>query len=488
MRRFNYRFVLNSIGLLLMIEALFMLFSAFVGEYYNDNAVTSIYTSSAITFLTGALLAFLGRKRNRKGGNISKREVYLTVTMAWLMLALFGTLPFMLSGAIPSFTNAFFESMCGFTTTGSSTLINIEAFPKSLHFWRSFTQWIGGFGIIIFVMSFMPVFGGNSGQFFDAEASGIAEEQMRPRINEITKNMALTYLALTIIGFFFIWAGPMDAFDAACHTMSAISTGGFSTKQASIAFFNSPYTEYVITVLMFFGGTNFMLLYTFFTRFSLSAFKEEEFTWYLTIIAIFTLVITGLLLFTGEMSGIEQTLRTALFQVVAAVTTTGFATVDYQMWGHIYWLMFLAMILFCGCEGSTSGGMKISRLVVLSKNSLLVFKKQVHPDALYRVKINGRVISGNTSTKILAFVFLYLTLAAFSAVILSFTGMTFDESIGVSISSISSYGFGLGSYGPSGTYESASIFAKYYLTFLMLVGRLEVFTVLSLFVPGFWKR
>ena len=488
MQRFNYRFVLSSIGLLLVIEALFMLFSAFVGEYYHDNAVKSIYNSSGITFLSGALLTFLGRKRHRKGGNISKREVYLTVTMAWLMLALFGTLPFLLSGAIPSFTNAFFESMCGFTTTGSSTLLNIEAFPKSLHFWRSFTQWIGGFGIIIFVMSFMPVFGGNSGQFFDAEATGIAEDQMRPRINEITKNMALTYLVLTIVGFFFLLAGPMDAFDAACHTMSAISTGGFSTKQASIAFFSSPYTEYVITGLMFFGGTNFMLIYTFFTRFSLSLFKEEEFRWYLTIIALFTAGITGLLLFTGEMSGIEHTFRTALFQVIAAVTTTGFATVDYQMWGHIYWLLFLAMILFCGCEGSTSGGMKISRLVVLSKNTLLVFKKQVHPDALYRVKMNGRIITGHTSSKILAFVFLYLTLAALSAVILSFTGMTFDESIGVSISSISSYGFGLGSYGPSGTYESASIFAKYYLTFLMLVGRLEVFTVLSLFIPGFWKR
>ena len=488
MRRFNYRFVLSSIGVLLMIEALFMLFSAFVGEYFNDRAVTSIYTSSVITFLSGALLAFLGRKRHRKGGSISKREVYLTVTMAWLMLALFGTLPFLLSGAIPSFTNAFFESMCGFTTTGSSTLLNIEAFPKSLHFWRSFTQWIGGFGIIIFVMSFMPVFGGNSGQFFDAEATGIAEDQMRPRINEVTKYMALTYFALTIIGFFFLWAGPMNAFDAACHTMSAISTGGFSTKQASIAFFNSPYPEYVITGLMFFGGTNFMLIYTFFTRFSRSVLKEEEFRWYLTIIALFTIAIMGLLLITGEMSGFENTFRTALFQVIAAVTTTGFATVDYQMWGHIYWLLFLAMILFCGCEGSTSGGMKISRLVVLSKNTLLVFKKQVHPDALYRVKMNGRVITGHTSSKILAFVFLYLTLAAISAVILSFTGMTFDESIGVSISSISSYGFGLGSYGPSGTYESASIFAKYYLTFLMLVGRLEVFTVLSLFVPGFWKR
>ena len=195
-----------------------------------------------------------------------------------------------------------------------------------------------------------------------------------------------------------------------------------------------------------------------------------------------------MLLTSGKMSDVESTLRTALFQVVAAVTTTGFATVDYQLWGQVYWLLFLAMIFFCGCEGSTSGGMKVSRLVVLVKNTLLVFKKQVHPDALYRVKINGKVISEHVSSKILAFVFLYLTLAAFSAVVLSFTGMTFDESIGVSVSSISSYGFGLGSYGPSGTFESASVFAKYYLCFLMLVGRLEVFTVLSLFVPSFWKR
>lgn len=488
MRRLNYRFVLNSIGLLLIIEALFMLFSAFVGDYFHESAVNSIYQSTAITFITGAILTFLGRKRKQRAGNITKREVYLTVTLSWLMLALFGTLPFLLSGAIPSFTNAFFESMCGFTTTGSTTLLNIEAFPRSLHFWRSFTQWIGGFGIIIFVMSFMPVFGGSSDQFFDAEATGIAEDQMRPRINEVTKHMALTYLGLTTVGFFFLWAGPMDAFDAACHTLSAISTGGFSTRQASIAFFNSPYTEYVIIILMFFGGTNFMLIYTFFTRFSLSILKEDEFRWYLSIITLFTVGITASLLLTGEMSGYENTLRTALFQVIAAVTTTGYATVDYQVWGHVYWLLFLAMILFCGCEGSTSGGMKISRLVVLTKSTLLVFKKQVHPDALYRVKMNGKIITAHTSSKILAFVFLYLSLAAFSALILSFTGMTFDESIGVSISSISSYGFGLGSYGPSGTYESASIFAKYYLTFLMLIGRLEVFTVLSLFVPGFWKR
>ncbi len=331
------------------------------------------------------------------------------MTLSWLILALFGTLPFQMSGAIPSFTNAFFESMCGFTTTRSSTLLNIEAFPKSLHFWRSFTQWIGGFGIIIFVMSFMPVFGPAQGQFFDAEATGIAEDMFRPRITEVARRMTLTYLTLTIIGFLFLWAGPMDAFDAACHTLSAVSTGGFSTRQASIAFFNSPYTEYVITLLMFFGGTNFMLLYTFFTRFKLSTFREEEFRWYLAIILLFTLLITFLLLTTGEMSGLESTFRTALFQVVAAVTTTGFATIDFQMWGHVYWLLLLAMILFCGSEGSTSGGMKISRLVVLFKSTMLVFKKQVHPDALYRVKLNGNVITGSVSSKVLAFVFLYLS-------------------------------------------------------------------------------
>lgn len=488
MKKFNYQFVLNTIGLLLVIEAVFMLFSAFVGEYYNEIAVRSIYLSALITFTCGALLTFLGRKRRRKTANLTRREVYFTVAFSWLMMALFGTLPYLFSGAIPSYTNAFFESMCGFTTTGSSTLVNIEVFPKSLHFWRSFTQWIGGFGIIIFVMSFMPVFGGSSGQFYEAEATGIAEDQFKPRVREVTKHMTLTYLGLTAAGFIFLLAGPMDAFDAACHSFSAISTGGFSTKQASIAFFNSPYTEYVITVIMFFGGTNFMLLYTFFTRFSFFLFKEEEFRWYVGIILLFTVGITASLLLTGRMDGLEPTFRTALFQVIAAVTTTGYATVDFQLWGHVYWLLFLAMILFCGCEGSTSGGMKISRLVVLSKSTLLVFKKQVHPDALYRVKLNKRVISGETSSKILAFVFLYLSLTAISALILSFTGMTFEESIGVSISSISSYGFGLGSYGPSGTFESATIFAKYYLSFLMLVGRLEVFTVLSLFIPSFWKR
>lgn len=479
---------MNAVGLLLIIEAIFMLFSALVGEYYNETAVRSIYFSSLISFGSGAIITIRGRKKRRATSNITKREVLLTVTLSWLMMALFGTLPYLLSGAIPSFTNAFFESMCGFTTTGSSTLVNIEAFPKSLHFWRSFTQWIGGIGIIIFVLSFMPIFGSISSQFYEAEATGIAEDQFRPRISEITKQMAFTYLGLTALGFFFLWAGPMNAFDAACHTLTAISTGGFSTKQASIAFFNSPYTEYVITLLMFLGGTNFLLISTLITRFKANIFRDEEFKWYFLIIALFTIGITMGLLVSGKMNDIEQTFRIALFQVVAAVTTTGFATANFQLWGSGYWLLFLAMILFCGSEGSTSGGMKVSRLIVLSKNALLVFKRQVHPNALYMVKMNRKVITGETMSRLFAFVFLYVTLTVISAVILGLMGMNFEESIGVSLSSISNYGLGLGSYGPNGTFESASPFMKYYLSFLMLVGRLEIFTVLSLFIPGFWKR
>ena len=488
MRKFNFQFVFSSIGLVLMIESVFMLFSALVGEYYKEPSIHSLYISALITFLSG-LTTYVAARRKKQTKRISQREVYLTVTLVWVLLALFGTLPYLLGNAIPSFTDAFFESVCGFTTTGSSTLFNIEAFPKSLHFWRSFTQWIGGIGIIIFVLSFMPLFGGSTSYLYNAEATGISKEQLRPRISDITRNMAITYLVLTAVGFLLLWAGPMDAFDAACHTFTSISTGGFSTKQASIAYFNSAYTEYVIIFLMFSGGIKFMLLFGLFRHFSGKIFKDEEVRWYVYMILGFTVVITLTLYLEGNVAGtVEKSIRTVLFQVVAAVTSTGYATTDFLRWGQFYWFLFLSMVLFCGCEGSTSGGMKISRLLVLVKNTRVVFRRQVHPQALYMVKIDGQVYSNAVVEKVLAFVFLYLSIIGVSAIVLSFTGMSFDESIGTAVSSMSSYGFGLGDFGPSGNYSTASTFAKYYLSFLMIVGRLEVFTVLSLFTASFWKK
>ncbi len=488
MKQFNFQFVFNSLGFILVIESVLMTLSAFVGEIYRESATYSLYISAIITLLAGASLILLGRKRNSHK-RISQREAFLTVTTAWLLMAFFGAIPYLLSEAIPSYTDAFFESVSGFTTTGSSTLINIEAFPKSLHFWRSLTQWIGGVGIIIFVMSILPLFGGSALHFYNAEATGVSKDQLRMRISDSTRSMSITYVVFTIVGFLLLWAGPMDAFDAACHSLTSISTGGFSTKQESIAFFNSAYTEYVIIFLMFSGGVRFLLLFQLFRHFSGQIFKDEEFRWYVLIIVVATSLILLSLYFGNYKTGsIENTIRTALFQVVSAISSTGFATTNILKWGQFYWFVILALILFCGSEGSTSGGMKISRLIILVKNTNVVLQRQVHPQAVYTVRINKQVFSNTIIEKVLAFVFLYLTIMGVSAIILSLNGLTFDESIGTSISSMSSYGFGQGDYGPSVNYSTLNSFTKHYLSFLMIVGRLEVFTVLSLFFPGFWKR
>lgn len=487
MRNFNFQFVFNSIGFILIIEALFMLLSAFIGELYHETATNSLYLSSLITIAAGLTLIFLSRQRVSEK-RISQREAFITVTFAWLMMALFGSLPYLLSEAIPTYTDAFFESVSGFTTTGSSTLINIEAFPKSLHFWRSLTQWIGGIGIIIFVMSILPLFGGSAMHFYNAEATGVSKDQLKMRITDSTRSMSITYITFTIVGFLLLWAGPMDAFDAACHSLTSISTGGFSTKQASIAHFESIYTEYVIIILMFSGGVRFLLLFQLFRNFSTQIFKDEEFRWYTSIIIIATILII-ISIYIGDYStgSIEHTIRTVLFQVVAAVSSTGFATTNILMWGQFYWFIILALILFCGSEGSTSGGMKISRLIILVRNTNVVLQRQVHPQALYVVKINNQVYSNTIIEKVLAFVFLYLSIIGLSAIILSLNGLTFDESIGTAISSMSSYGFGQGDYGPSVDYSTLNNFTKHYLSILMIVGRLEVFTVLSLLSPGFWR-
>jgi trk system potassium uptake protein TrkH len=379
--------------------------------------------------------------------------------------------------------------MSGFTAVGSTTLSNIEAFPKSLLFWRSLTHWIGGIGILIFVMSFISVFGGTAVQLYSAEVTGISEQQFKPRISDITRSMSVTYLFLTLSGFLLLWAGPMDAFDAACHSFSAISTGGFSTKQAGIAHFNSAYVEYVLIVLMFLGATNFTLIFQLLRHFSPRIAKDEEFRWYASLIGIFTFVTIVYMYIKGYDDGsFEDTFRTALFQVVSSISTTAFTTVDFLEWGEFYWFLFLAMVLFCGCEGSTSGGMKISRLILLTKNARLSFKRFVHSQALYMVKINGQVVSNTVIEKALSFIFLYFAIIGVSSIALSLTGMSFNESFGTAISTLGNNGIGLGRFGPSGNFIHATTAAKYILCFLMLVGRLEIFTVLSLIVPSFWKK
>lgn len=463
-----------------------MLLAAIIGEIYRESATSSIYISAAITLSVGLLLRFIAF--GKKGRDITKREGFVTVTLVWVFLTIFGLLPYYLSGSITHLPDAFFETMCGFTTTGSSIILNIEAFPKALLFWRSLTQWVGGIGIVVFVMAFLPLFGGRAIQLFDAEVTGfMPTQQITPRISQIAKLIALTYLGFTVVGFFLLWLGPMNAFDAICHTLTSISTGGFSTKQTSVAFFNSAYVEYVMILLMFLGGTNFILLYLLIRKRSTQILHDEEFRWYVYIVVAFTLFMATALLLTGKMEGVEYTLRTVLFQVVSIITTSGFAVYDYLLWGQFYWFLFIALMIFCACEGSTSGGVKISRLVVLVKNTFIEFKRQVHPAAVLPVKMNKSVVPTNVVSKILAFTFLYILLIFISFLVLSLTGMTFDEAIGASITAISNVGPGLGSNGPAGSFAHLTDFAKIYMATLMLIGRLEIFTVLSLFIPSFWK-
>ncbi len=486
LKTINTYFISNILGFVLIIESVLMLLAAFVGEIYKESATSSIYISVAITFFVGVILRFIVFAE--KAGEITKRDGFLTVTLVWIFLTIFGLLPYYLSGAITHLPDAFFETMCGFTTTGSSVILNIEGFPKSLLFWRSLTQWVGGIGIVVFVMAFLPLFGVRAIQLFDAEVTGFMQtQQITPRISKIAKFISMTYLGFTIVGFFLLWMGPMNAFDAVCHTLTSISTGGFSTKQTSIAFFNSAYVDYVITLLMFLGGTNFILLYLLIKKKSSQIFHDEEFRWYVYIIAVFTVFMTVALLLSGKMDGVEYTLRIVLFQVVSIITTSGFAVYDYLLWGQFYWFLFLALMIFCACEGSTSGGVKISRLVVLVKNTFVEFKRQVHPAAVLPVKMNKSVVSTHVVSKILAFMFLYIMLIFISFLVLSLTGMSFEEAIGASVTAISNVGPGLGSNGPAGNFANLTDFAKIYMAILMLIGRLEIFTVLSLLVPSFWK-
>ena len=485
MKTINTHFISNILGFMLIVESFLMLTAAVVGEFYKESVTTSIYISVAITFAFGMLLRFISFGNKEK--KITKREGFLTVTLVWIFLTIFGLLPYYISGSITHLPDAFFETMCGFTTTGSSVILNLEGFPKALLFWRSLTQWVGGIGIVVFVMAFLPLFGGSAIQLFDAEVTGFKQNQITPRISKIAKLISGTYLGFTIIGFFLLWAGPMNAFDAICHTLTSISTGGFSTKQTSIAFFNSAYVEYVMALLMFVGGTNFILLYLLFKKRKLQIFRDEEFRWYFGIVAIFTVFIATTLLLSGKMTGVEYTFRTVLFQVISNITTSGFAVYDYLQWGQFYWFLFLALMIFCACEGSTSGGVKISRLVVLVKNTFIEFRRQVHPNAVLPVKMNNSVVPTTVVSKILAFMFLYILLIFASFLVLSLTGMTFDEAIGASITAISNVGPGLGANGPAGNFANLTDFAKIYMASLMLIGRLEIFTVLSLFIPSFWK-
>lgn len=486
-RDFNWRLIRKLLGSLLIIESLFFVLCIGVDLIYNEHTWIYFLKSALIASLSGILLLILGRNANSA---IGKREGSLIVTFTWVIFSAVGMLPYLLSGAIPRVEDAFFETMSGFTTTGASVLNNIEELPHAILFWRSTTHWIGGLGIIVITMALLPVFGFSGIQVFSAEATGPTKDKIHPKISETAKRLLLIYIALTLSETILLKIAGMSWFDAICHSFSTIATGGFSTKQASIGYYNSPFIEYIVIFFMIFSGVNFSLYYFFFKLKFQKVLKNEELRTYLTVIIIFTLVITVTNFDFSALSlaGIEEVLRDSLFIVSSTISTTGFVTVDYSLWPTFTWILVLILMLIGSSAGSTAGGMKVIRVLLTAKYSYYEFKRLIHPNAVFPVRYNGHVLQESVIARVLAFVILYFILIIVGALALSFTGMGFMESLTGQITCLSNVGPGLGGIGPAFSFSEVPVFAKWILSFSMMIGRLELFTVLVILTPVFWKK
>lgn len=498
MKNLNYQIIISFLGLTSMLNGVFMLLTVPFSIYYQEDCKWGILYAGLITIVLGFFMWFLNRNAEK---NLQKKEGYLIVTFGWLILSLTGTLPYILSGAIPEFTNAFFETLSGYSTTGASILTDIESMPKGILFWRSATHWIGGMGIIVLTIAILPLLGIGGMQLFMAEAPGPSADKMHPRITETAKRLWLIYFSLTITEFFLLKIAGMNWFDAINHAMATLSTGGFSTKNTSIAYWNGmPIIQYIITAFMFIAGTNFMITYFVFKGKWQRILKNEEFKWYffgaLGIIVLITLLIVQFQDPSLQTSvyhpmvwgKFESAFRHAGFQVVAILTTTGFVTADFTMWNSFATMLIFSLFFIGGSAGSTSGGVKIVRQIMMIKSSLLELKKLLHPSAIIPVRYGGKAVHQSIVFNILSFFVLYMLIFVLSAIILTFLGLDFVSAIGAAASSLGNIGPAIGSVSPVDNYAHLSNAAKWFCSFLMLIGRLELFTVLILLTPYFWKK
>ena len=480
----NFKTIIRIIGILLLLETVMFLVCSSVSFYYRESDMLDFWKAGGITAGIGLLLAALGKGGERQ---LTRRDGYVLVSFAWVAFSLFGMLPFYIGGYIPDIADAFFETMSGFSSTGATILDDIESLPHGILFWRSMTQWIGGLGIIMFTIAVLPIFGVSGLQVFAAEASGPTHDKVHPRIGITAKWIWSIYAGITALLVGLLMLGGMDWFDSICHAFATTGTGGFSTKQASVAYYKSPYIEYVISIFMFISGINFTLLLLFVNRKFKKFIGNAELKFYFGSVVLFTAVIAIVLYYTSPM-GMEESFRKSLFQVISLHTSTGFATDDYMQWSPVLWGLLTIIMLMGACAGSTTGGLKCIRMVILTKVSRNEFKHILHPNAILPVRINKQVISPSIVSTVLAFCFIYIAIIVISTLLMMAMEVGAEESMGCVISSIGNMGPGLGKTGPAYSWNALPDAAKWLLSFLMLLGRLELFTVLLLFTPDFWKR
>lgn len=483
--KFNIPVIAQILGLLLLINAVFMLLCLPVSIYNWEADILPLTGAAAITGLSGFALRYATRKNKNK--ELKRKDGYLVVSLGWIFMSLFGCLPYLLSGAIPNLTDAFFETMSGYTTTGASILNDIEAVPKGILLWRSLTQWIGGMGIIVLAVAILPFLGIGGMQLFVAEAPGITPDKLQPRIQETAKRLWLLYVGLTVAEALALWAAGMTLYDAVNHSLTTMATGGFSTKNASIMHYSSPLIQYIIIVFMFLAGTSFTLTYFGLKRNFQKVIKNEEFVVYTLFTVAITIIVTLTLLIVKDY-GFERSFRDSLFQVVSIITTTGFVSADYTSWASFLSVVFFILLFVGGSAGSTAGGVKVIRHIVLFKNSFLELKRQLHPSAVMPVRISGKAIEQNIVFNVLAFIMIYILVFIVGVIMLSSMNVDFSTAFGAVATSLGNVGPGIGEVGPVDNFAGMPAAGKWLLAILMLLGRLELFTVLMLLSPHFWRK
>lgn len=478
------RVILNIIGFLLIVEGIFMLLGVGFALFYREARWYSLPVSGLVTAGSGVALWWMTRSPEKR--NINKREGYIIVASTWVIISLFGTLPYMISGSIPSFTNAFFETMSGFTTTGATILTDIEVVPRGILFWRSLTHWIGGMGIIVLSVAILPFLGIGGMQLYQAEMPGVKKDKLHPRITHTAKRLWLIYVGLTIVQTAMLYFGGLDLFESLCHAFGTVATGGFSTRNESMAAF-SPYVQYVTVLFMILAGTNFTLHYlALHFRFK-EVWKNEEFRKYLYLILAAVGLIFFLMISIYSWNA-EEAFRHTLFTVVSIISTTGYITSDYLLWPGELWFIIFMLMFIGGMAGSTGGGIKVVRQLLLVKNGVQELKRNIHPQGIIPVRLNRQAVPQEIIFKVMAFFQWYIVILLFGALVMAMLGLDFESALGSTIATLGNIGPGLGKVGPVGNYAFIPGAGKWFLSFMMLLGRLELFTILIFFSMAFWKR
>lgn len=480
----NYRIIARVFSTLIIFEGVLMVLSALLSLILREHSASSFIYSAIITLITGVFVFTPLRNDDKVYGN---REGYIIVTGGFIIFALFGTLPYLFSGSINNFTDAFFESISGFTTTGATILTDIDSMPKSILFWRSITQWIGGIGVIFLSLYVLPIFRDLNIQLSTTEFAGQPTDKIHPRAADAVKRLIAIYVSLTLSEALLLVIAGMPLFDAVCNSFSTLSTGGFSTHNNSLSIFDSPFIKVIITIFMFIAGSNLTMVYFSVKREFKTILSNTEFVFYVFICLIF-IAITSMVLYISGSFSTRFPIIDGAFHAISVITTTGFYTHDYTIWGNLVMLIIFIMMFTGGMTGSASGGIKISRLLVMTRNNRMEFRRLIHPEAYIPVRLNKKIIPQNYIYNILVFVTLYFLILCLSAFIITFMGYDLVTSMGTSAAMLGNIGPGFGSTGPFTTYADVPVAGKWFMTVLMLLGRLELMTVLILFSKSFYRK